>query len=202
MAQTKKTNNSFLSNKVKLRLAHLPDGDLSVLDCYGGSGLIWAAIERETGRKIRYISIDKQDYDIGLYLPGDNLAYLKSLNLGRFNVIDLDAYGVPFDQLEVLFERGYTGRVFVTFTQVVVGALPRGMLREIGFTPGMMRKIPTLFFRRGWRYFQDYLALKGVRTIVHRSHARKHYLTFPLSGAEAPVGDWDSQRAEMAADRA
>lgn len=199
MAQTKKTNNSFLSNKVKLRLAHLPDGDLSVLDCYGGSGLIWAAIERETGRKIRYISIDKQDYDIGLYLPGDNLAYLKSLDLGRFNVIDLDAYGVPFDQLEVLFERGYTGLVFVTFIQVVAGSLPRGMLREIGFTPEMVRKIPSLFFRRGWRYFSDYLAQKGVRTITHRSHARKHYLTFCLNGAEAPVGDLDNQREEMAA---
>lgn len=189
MAQTKKTNNSYLGNKVDLRINHLPNGDLSVLDCYGGAGKIWVAIERETGRLIRYLPIDKLDCGVGLFLPGDNLVYLASLDLSRFNVVDLDAYGVPYHQLEALFDKGFTGRVFVTMNQTVVGALPHDMLVQIGFSKAIIQASPALCFRNGWRHFLDYLATRGVRQVVHRSKARKHYLTFMLSGAEAHAAD-------------
>lgn len=189
MAQIKKTNNSYLGNKVDLRINHLPDGNLSVLDCYGGAGKIWAAIERETGRQIRYLPIDRLDYGVGLFLPGDNLVYLASLDLSRFNVVDLDAYGVPYHQLEVLFDREFTGRVFVTMNQTVAGGLPHDMLVQIGFSKAIIQASPTLCFRNGWRHFLDYLAARGVRQVVHRSKARKHYLTFTLNGAEAHAAD-------------
>ncbi len=199
MAQIKKTNNSYLGNKIDLRLNHLPKGDLSVLDCYGGAGLIWRAIMGETKRRIRYVAIDESDYSVGFYLPGNNLAYLQSLDLGRFNVIDLDAYGVPFEQLEILFQRGYTGRVFVTFIQIVVGAVPYRMLTSVGFSTEMIRKTPALFFKRGWEYFLEYLAQKGVRTVTHRSHARKHYLVFDINATGQPAEGYGSQPGDSPA---
>ena len=180
MVTDTKTNNSYLGNKIDLRLNNLPPGDISVLDCYGGARLIWKAIEECLDRPVRYIGIDRDDYGIGFYLPGDNLGYLTSLDLTRFNVIDLDAWGVPYEQLKILFERGYRGRVFVTMTQVVMGKIPKGLIEDIGFTAEMYSACPTIFGKRGWQYFLEWLALKGVRTITHRSHAKKHYLTFEL----------------------
>jgi len=179
MAQTKKTNNSYLGNKIELRLAFLPEAP-SVLDCYGGAGLIWRVITERTGLKIRYVGIDKNEYGSGFYLPGDNMAYLLAMDLSRFNVIDLDAYGVPYEQLKTLFERRYSGRVFVTFIQSLYGKMPYGLLEEIGFSRVMIEKCPTLFGKRGWRHFLDWLAQNGVGEVVHRSNAGKHYLTFAL----------------------
>jgi len=178
MAQTK-TNNSYLGNKVSLRVNYLPDNP-AVLDCYGGAGLIWLAVERETGKKIKRIGIDREDYGVGFFLEGDNMAYLKTIDLQKYNVIDLDAYGVPYEQLKILFQRKYTGRVFVTFIQSIFGIVPKMLLVDIGFTEAMIKSCPTLFGKRGWQYFLEWLAKNGVRTIVHRSHARKHYLTFEM----------------------
>lgn len=180
MVTDAKTNNSYLSNKIELRLRHLPDDNISVLDCYGGARLIWKAIEQQIKRPVRYISIDKIDYGVGFYLDGDNLGYLRGLDLARFNVIDLDAWGVPYAQLKTLFEREYKGRVFVTFIQSLYGTIPHGLLEDIGFSSDMFRACPTIFGKRGWQYFLEWLALKGVRAITHRSHAKKHYLTFEI----------------------
>lgn len=181
MAQT---NNSYLADKVALRAGHLPAGDhLRVLDCYAGEGKIWAAVRRLTGRRITVLPIDVKEYEeTSFYLPGDNRAYLQTLDLNRFDVIDLDAYGVPFDQLEQVFSSGYQGVVFVTFIQSVMGQLPLGLLRAVGFSDEMVKKCPTLFGRSGWKYFLEYLSLRGVTRIWHRSHARKHYLGFSCAG--------------------
>lgn len=180
MAQTKLTDNSYLSDKVALRLAHLPDKDgLRVLDCYGGTGKIWKAVRKLSGRRIMTLPIDVRD-NVGFHLPGDNRAYLDALDLGKFDIIDLDAYGIPYDQLKLIFERNYRGTVFVTFIQSIMGQINQGLLAEIGYPAEMVKKIPTLFGRRGWDHFLQYLALHGVGSISHRSHARKHYLCFSL----------------------
>ena len=95
-------------------------------------------------------------------------------------MIDLDAYGVCYDQLKILFDRKYKGHVFFTMIQSVMGMMPMGLLNEVGFTDVMIRKAPTLFGKRGWKYFLEYLALHGVTKIWHKSHARKHYGFFIL----------------------
>lgn len=133
-ATTKKTNNSYLSDKVSLRLGHLPAGKkIRVLDCYSGKGLIWKAVKKMSGRDITTLGIDVSA-DTGFRLPGDNRAYLDTLDLSPFQVIDLDAYGVPYDQLKSIFSRGYKGHVFVTFIQTMYGQMPVGLLEDIGFT--------------------------------------------------------------------
>jgi len=194
MAQTKKTNNSYFGNKVELRCNYLPENPV-VLDCYAGAGLIWKAVEYKTGIKIKYVGIDVIDYGVGFYLTGDNMSYLQTMDLTRFNVIDLDAYGVPYEQLKTIFGRGYSGRVFVTFIQSLYGQMPVGLLEEIGFTNGMVEKIPTLFGKNGWNYFIEWLALNGVRAITHRSNGRKHYLTF-ISGTAELVSSSDNRMAD------
>ena len=177
MAQTK-TYNSYLADKVALRVDHLPKGrELYVLDCFAGKGLIWSAVRELTGRKITTLPID-MNQDSGFRLPGDNRAYLDTMDLDPFQVIDLDAYGIPYDQLKIIFEREYVGAVFVTFIQAINQNLPLGMLQELGFHKDMIKSIPTLFSKKGWGYFLEWLALRGVDQIWHRSHGQKHYLFF------------------------
>ena len=179
MAQIK-TNNSFLADKVALRAGHLPEKELlRVLDCFGGEGRIWKAVRKLTGKKIVTLPIDIREYDnTDFYLPGDNRAYLSTLDLSKFDVIDLDAYSIPFDQLEQVFTSGFKGIVFATFIQSIMGNIPYDMLVKLGFSTEMIKKCPTLFVKSGWRYFTEYLALRGVKTIWHRQHDRKHYLGF------------------------
>ena len=174
MAQT---DHTFFADKVQLRLRHLPDGDLRVLDCFAGEGFIWRAIREATGREIEVLPLDIRD-GFGFHLPGDNRRYLSTIDLSRFNVIDVDAYGVPYDQLKMIFERGYQGTVFVTFARVWAGIMKQGLLRDVGFTLKQIRECPTLFGKDGWAYFKEWLALNGVRRIWHRSESRKHYLAF------------------------
>jgi hypothetical protein len=181
-----KTDNSYLRDKVDLRINHLPAGDVRVLDCYSGKGLIWAAVQKVSGRKMKVLPIDQRKDKLDFHLHGDNLDYLETLDLAKFNVIDLDSYGIPFAQIECLARRKYKGVVFVTVIQCYSptggGTIPRGMLQKIGFTDAMITKAPTLFGRRGWQYFLEYLSAIGVKKIHHRSHARKHYLAMALAG--------------------
>ena len=182
--ETIKTDNSYLADKVGLRVNHLPKKKtITVLDCFAGSGRIWRAVQRRTKKDIRVLAMGKKA--IGFQLPGDNLAWLKGMDLIKFDVIDLDAYGVPYEQLKIILDRGYKGTVFVTGIQVFGftggGEMPRGLLREIGFTEPIYKKAPSVCNRRGWEYFCEWLAMKGVSQIHHRGHSRKHYFAFSLT---------------------
>jgi hypothetical protein len=141
-----------------------------------------------TGREINTLPIDTTNSDGFFYLPGDNRSFLSIIDLSRFNVVDLDAYGIPYDQLKILFDRGYKGCVFVTFIQTGWGAMPWGLLTDLGFSREMIERIPTLFAQRasgiGWGFFKEWLASHGVKTIRLRSgaagHSHRHYLFFKM----------------------
>jgi hypothetical protein len=178
MVPTRKTDNDLIWDKLRLRLDHLPSDPVKVLDCFTGKGVLWKAIRKKTGRNITVLPIDIRGDDIGFHLHGDNQDFLSTLDLSRYNVIDLDAYGVPYGQLKIIFMRGYTGTIFVTFIQSVYGAMPHGLLHDVGFTQAMIEKTPSLFNKRGWEYFLQWLGLNGITEVWHRSNTRKHYLAF------------------------
>jgi len=178
------TDNSYLAAKVELRAEHLPSGPVRVLDCYAGTGRIWREVRRRCPqRRIRVTGIDTRRLP-GIYLRGDNRKFLGAMDLEPFNVIDLDAYGVPFQQMDILFgrRRGTAKTVFVTFIQTVMGRLPDGLLRALGYTDSMCRKCPTLLCRDGLAKIKAYLSIRGVTEIVRYSSGdgRKYYLSFTL----------------------
>lgn len=180
------TDNSFLVTKVKLRLDNLPAGDCvcNVLDCYAGTGLIWRTIKERTKRRINVLGMDLKKLQ-GIYLHGDNLKFLASMDISKFNIIDLDAYGVPYDQLKIIFSRKLQAEtiIFVTFIQSIYGGLPRGMLEALGYSPLMIKKCPSIFYRNGFEKFKQYLAISGIGQIKHYSHEKKHYLCFTIKKA-------------------
>ena len=174
-----KTDNSYFEEKVQLRLSCIKKG-ITVLDCYAGKGILWGEVKKRTTQKIDITSIEKEPGKNKRALPGDNIKYLKSLDLNKFNVIDLDAYGIPFNQLEIIFKRQYKGIVIVTAIQSMLGKLPTGMLIELGYTKKMINKIPTLFNNKGIDKLKNYLYLHGVQSIEGYFIGRKNYFKFNL----------------------
>lgn len=174
------TDNSFLSDKVMLRLNNLPDkNEINVLDTYAGEGIVWNNVKKLSDKKINIVSIDTKEFKRA-FLKGDNVRFLKSINLSEFDVIDLDAFGVPYNQLKSIFGRVSECVVFLTFIQSFYGGLPLGLLSDIGYNKTMIRKIPTLFFKKGLKKMKLFLALNGVRKIKIRSYNNKHYIAFNL----------------------
>jgi hypothetical protein len=181
-----KTDNSFLETKIRLRIDNLPDDDVHVLDCFSGSGRIWKRIKAELpDRDIQVLSIEKKRQG-GIYLQGDNVKFLSSIDLGQFNVIDLDAWGVPYRQLKTIFARQTRPGVvvFVTFCQSIFGRLPFGLLRDIGYSAAMIRKCPTLFNRNGFSKFRLWLAMQGIEQIKSYNRGQKHYLCFQIKKSD------------------
>lgn len=178
------TDNTFLEVKVKLRIDNLPAGTCNVLDCYAGTGLIWRTIRERTQRRINVLGMDRKKLE-GIYLQGDNLKFLASMDIRNFNVIDLDAYGVPYLQLKIIFSRKLHKEtvVFVTFIQSVYGGLPYGMLEELGYSPTMIKKCPAIFFRNGFEKFKRFLAIHGIEQIKYYSQDQKNYLCFSIKKA-------------------
>ena len=176
------TDNSYLADKIALRLSMLPQKEiLNVVDAFHGKGTIWKNISKKYEGKIRITKIDIESKNNNDFvLMGDNKKYLSSLSLKKYDVIDLDAYGVPYDQLKIVFDRDFKGIVFVTFIQSVMGRLSNGLLNDLGYTDDMIDKCPMLLCRNGKIKFLNWLGLNGVNTITMRSQSRKCYLGFEM----------------------
>jgi len=143
-----------------------------------GGGSIWKNIQKKYSGKITILKIDKEQKDDCFVLIGENQKYFDSIDLNQFDVIDLDAYGVPYEQLKSIFDRKYKGIVFVTFIQTMTGMLPYGFLEELGYTKQMVEKVPTLFCKDGFKKMCAYLKKNGIERIRYRQKERKNYLCF------------------------
>lgn len=176
-----KTDNSFLDHKVILRKHFLQDEkqDLMVLEMYAGNGVIWSNLQQILQNKITIVKIDKKNESSRVHLIGDNLKFIKSMDLSIFNVMDIDAYGIPFEQIDHILKSNFKGHIFVTFIQSVMGGLPYDFLGKLGFTKTMVKKIPTLFSKNSKDKLKKVLSLYGIHTIYTISASeRKHYIYF------------------------
>ena len=174
-----KTDNSYLTEKVNLRIESLPNKkNITVLDCFAGTGLIWSEVKKKSKQDIKVVSIEHEKGKNKTALFGSNLKYLNVLNLSKFDIIDLDAYGIPYAQLNILFTRGYKGIVHVTAIQSGMGQLPNDLILKLGYTKNMIKKIKSIFNTKGDEKLKNYLYLSGVETITGYSIDRKNYFYF------------------------
>jgi len=172
---TKKTDNSYFNEKVNLRLLSLPRKKIvTILDCYAGTGKLWKAVKKKTKKKLKILSIDKNPKQPGT-LSGNNIKYLLSFDLTKFDIIDLDAYGIPFEQLKIIFKKEYFGIVHVTIIQVMFGGMPLSLFPELGYTKEMYKKCPAIFNQDGIKKCLDFLAINDVKSIRYHWQGRKFY---------------------------
>lgn len=179
---TKKTDNHYTMDKIMLRVNNLPEdkNTLTVLDCFGGRGVIWAGVKKISGIDIKRTAIDKRNDINYFHLHGDNEKVMAGIDLSKYDVIDLDAYGIPIAQLGQVFDSDFSGDVFVTAIQTMHGGLPNKLAEDLGFPKDINKKAPSLLARRGWQLLKEWLAINGVKKITHRSKDRKHYLHFRI----------------------
>jgi hypothetical protein len=169
-----------LEAKILLRLSQLPKKQtVNILDCFSASGKLWREVQKRTKKQLIVTRIETKKNKGGVYLEGDNRKYLKSLTLTPYDMIDLDAFGVPFEQLEIIWSKIHTRQtIVITFIQSGFGMLPPAMLRELGITQRMFDKCRTLFCKNGFETLKAYLSLHGVDKIkVYRFH-KKIYASF------------------------
>ena len=175
-------DNTFLDDKIALRIKHLPRKKIiNVLDCFSGKGIIWNKIKKTTKQKINILKIDNKGNLKGIYLKGDNVKYMQGLDLDKFDIIDLDSYGVPYRQLNIIFKRHLKNcTIFITFIRSEFGMLPIGLLNELGYTKKMIKQCRTIFGRNALDKMKNYLSLHGIRKIYLRSYKNKHYIAFKV----------------------
>ncbi|MCL2742216.1 MAG: hypothetical protein FWE67_00015 [Planctomycetaceae bacterium] len=175
-----KTDNDNLSKKLSIRLFAIDrlqkseTEPIRVLDCFAGDGLLWHYLKKESGHLIKHVGIDTLPKQGALYL-GDNRRYLHRLSIDNYDLIDIDAYGVPYCQMKILAEHNYRGIVVGTFIQCVYGGLPYAMLEDIGYSRPMVQKITKLFFSKGWNKCAAFLRLLGYEEVYVYHCANKHY---------------------------
>lgn len=74
----------------------------AVLDAFAGYGKMWEGVDMS-----KYTPIEKNpDKNPPGVIHADNVKVLRSIDLSKYDVIDLDAYGFPTKQLCAIIENG------------------------------------------------------------------------------------------------
>ena len=182
-SMSKKTDNSHLPEKVELRIESLSffkKNDINILEAYAGDGKIWSEVQRQTKKKLNILKIEVKDNKKGIYLKGDNSKFIPLFEFKNYDIIDLDAYGVPYFQLKAIFQKHFKGIVHVTFIQSGMGSLPNGLLKDLGYTETMIKKCRTLFSKNGMEKMQNFLYINKINNITGYFIDRKNYFYFKL----------------------
>jgi hypothetical protein len=173
------TNNSELSIKVYIRNEILKDKNYKILNCFAGNNEIYKKVN-SPNLQILHIDIKNTDQ---VSLKGNNLKFLSNMDLSYFDIIDLDAYGSPSPQLDILFNKQYKGIVFFTFILPGMGKISNNILNSCGYNNKMISKCPSLFNKNGFDKFKTYLYNNGINEIYYinvKQTTNKYYGYFTI----------------------
>lgn len=157
MVQKKVDNTpAAMRGKIALRLAAargIAGGcDLRILDAYAGPGRLWRNVSRHYPGHLEVLGVDVRRFRTAI--KADNRRVLLSVDLSRFDLIDLDAYGLPAEQVEIISNRGYQGPLVWTCIQKMFAVMPATITDKEGIPREWRDICPTLFSE----YYVDSLA--------------------------------------------
>jgi hypothetical protein len=183
-----KTNNSRKAEKTNIRkevIWNINKKNIFVLDAFAGKSILWGIIKLVNNKKITVLGIDKNESDADIY--GDNIKVLPCLNLEKFDIIDLDAWGCPYDQIRLIFENKTLAKgTYVIYTYIItgMGGANRRLLKEIGITDKMTKKAPLLCAKKQNLAFDQFLHKNGIKHVteieVHDGTSKKRYGYFKI----------------------
>lgn len=159
-----KTDNASVSDKVYLRkLATKGMKNLRVLDLFAGDNILWGGFDTE-----KYYGVEKVKGK-GKNLFADNLKVIASLDLSQFNVIDVDSYGIPFNQICELYKNSslQDGTVIVyTCITNKMSSLNKECIEMFGLSK-MYKKSKVLFNGLARELFYAMLERFGVKEVFY-----------------------------------
>lgn len=110
-----------------------------VLDAYAGEGNIWREVRRRmepAGWMFSVFSVDRDEH-ASTTLRSDNVQVLTSLDLAQFDIVDLDAYGWPVEQLRIVSAAVRRPLTVVTRIAATLGwsGAPAAIMADLGVSP-------------------------------------------------------------------
>ena len=170
-----KTDNTSIKSKINLRrLAVAGLDEIRVLDLFAGENRLW-----ESFKKARYYGVEKVKGK-GRNLTTDNIRAIQSLDLSAFNVIDVDSYGIPANQIYELYQNGTmqdgTVVVYTCITNKMSG-LNRCILDMFNLR-AIFKKSKTMLTGQAVEMFYGMLYSLGVRKVCEyeiKQEYEKHY---------------------------
>jgi hypothetical protein len=199
-----RSNNDHTESKVALRCEAVallgPPRPITVLDAYHGDGLIWDAVERQLadGWSVKLFRSDRVPSSAGV-LKVDNARLLEAIDLTRFDLIDLDAWGFPDKQLRIVARRAPKTPVITTrVCHAMANAVTNLMLADLGFNLGKDYPLTLLAgiadeLWEAWLYQLGYRTSRMLRFDHyggghgHSSNAIKRYELLIPEGFTAPT---------------
>lgn len=145
-----KTDNSEVAHQAKLELRQMVLDEVPharVFDAFCGTGTMFREVWR---RADAYVGCDTRPWskESPPRFVADNLRLMRCIDLGLFNVFDFDAYGSPWEQMDLLLARrkwksGERGAVVLTDGSVMKlrTGFPVAAIRRL---TGVAQNVPTI----------------------------------------------------------
>ncbi len=179
-SQTIKTLNSFFKSKVELRLHALSTINkdaIYVLDCFHGEGRLWKEIQRQSEKKIILLGleIDKAKKSPFNVVYGDNKKILPSLDLSKYDIIDIDSFGDAYSYIKSIYSYVNAG-VIIIYTHITVnmGSMNKDIINDV-IGMEIYKKCKTIFRSRFIPIFEAGLYKLGVRQVIQMQKNNKIY---------------------------
>lgn len=157
------TDNQNLAKKVALRKQAIQGlKEVNVLDLFAGENLIWSCLKTD-----RYFGIDAEKGK-GKNLNVDNRRVIPVLDLKAFNVIDCDAYGIPYEAISLLFKNKSLQKGTVIIFTCISGVLNRicvQALKDFNLQESY-KKTRVLYNKYSRDMFFEMLRQNGVKKII------------------------------------
>lgn len=157
----KKKHSSHFEEKIAIRLEAVKNLDqINVLDCFHASGDIWKRMEQYVSiNKFLGIEKNKRLKSTKEVIHDNNLKVLKHINIDNYNVIDLDAYGSPLEQMEIIFKRSEKSKIIIyTFCFYALSGIPLLMSEA----PRIQERCKTIMNQYFEEMFSSYLKKHGI----------------------------------------
>lgn len=187
--KSQRTDNSETDIKISVRLSaleHINKNKILVLDAFHGNGFLWEKIKHETGLNITVHGIEKEKNKAENVFEGDNRKILPKLNLAKYDIIDLDSYGTPFDQLKIIFGNKTLDKAIIIYTYIITaqGGASKKMLGTIGIHKAMYKKAPLLCSLKQVFAYYNYLWYNNINRVYEiykqKGTSKKRYGWFQV----------------------
>lgn len=179
--QQTKTDNKSIGNKIYIRKKAIADlTEVNVLDLFGWQNILWNNIPTN-----RYYGVESKK-DKGQNLCADSHSIFASLDLRKFNIIDVDSYGISFDIYKYLLTSSHVQNgTIIIYTAITneFTKIQNAAKNEFGFRT-FYDKAPSLFNARAIEFFYELLAKYGVKEVSYyevKDNFTKHYGYFRIS---------------------
>lgn len=160
--KTNKKKSSHFNEKIWIRQEALKNVEkANVLDCFHGQGKLWERLcsTENNIKTVTGIEIKKMESKFSV-IRSDNMEVLKSSVLEKYNVFDLDSYGYPVKQMDILFKRLKTKAVIIyTMCYSSLAAIPQ----EINIAQNITKKCKTIMPRYTHDMYEYYLYKHGIQ---------------------------------------